>query len=144
MKTTAGEGLHVVVPLAAGLGMGRVLAFSRAIAEEKVRLEPRTYTTNFTKAGRERQILIDYMRNNRGSTSVAAFSTRARAGAPVSVPMAWDELTARLHSDHFTVRNLGKRLATLRADPWKNYWSITQRLERRCYTALGSRAVVGS
>ena len=93
-----------------------------------MRLDPRTYTTNFTKAGRERQILIDYKRNNRGSTSVAAFSTRARAGAPVSVPLAWDELSARLRSDHFTVRNLGKRLATLRVDPWKKYWSITQRL----------------
>lgn len=128
VKTTGGRGLHVVVPLVAETGWSECLTFSRALAEAVVRLDPRTYTTTFAKAGRERQILLDYMRNNRGSTAVAAFSTRARAGAPVSVPISWDELSPRLRSDHYTVRNLGKRLAKLRSDPWQDYWSATQRL----------------
>jgi bifunctional non-homologous end joining protein LigD len=128
VKTTGGRGLHVVVPLVAEAGWSECLDFSRALADAVVRLDPRTYTTTFAKAGREKQILLDYKRNNRGSTAVAAFSTRARPGAPVSVPLAWDELSPRLRSDHYTVRNLGRRLAKLRADPWQDYWSTEQRL----------------
>ena len=98
------------------------------MAEAVVRLDPRSYTTTFAKAGRERQILIDYLRNNRTNTSVAAFSTRARPGAPVSTPLAWDELSPRLRSDAYTVSNLPRRLARLRSDPWKAYWSTAQRI----------------
>jgi bifunctional non-homologous end joining protein LigD len=62
---------------------------------------------------------------------VAAFSTRARPGAPVSTPIAWDELGPRLRSDHFTVSNLRRRLASLRLDPWKDYARIRQALPAR-------------
>ena len=96
LKTTGGKGLHVVVPTAPELDWEASLALSRAIAELIVKQRPRRYTTDMPKAGRERKILIDYFRNSRGATSVAAFSTRARPGATVSVPIAWDELDARL------------------------------------------------
>jgi len=102
VKTTGGRGLHVVVPLAPGASWDVCLDFSRAVAEIVTGVDPRSYTTTFAKAGREAKILIDYLRNNRGSTAVAAFSTRARPGAPVSVPLDWDELSPRLRSDHFT------------------------------------------
>jgi bifunctional non-homologous end joining protein LigD len=128
VKTTGGRGLHVVVPLIPDAEWSECLAFSRALAEAIVRLDPRRYTTAFAKAGRERQILIDYLRNNRTNTSIAAYSTRARPRAPVSVPLSWDELSPRLRSDQYTVTNLGKRLRKLRSDPWQAYWSTPQRI----------------
>jgi bifunctional non-homologous end joining protein LigD len=128
LKTTGGHGLHVVVPLLSQASWSDCLAFTRALSEAIVRMDPKSYTTEFSKAGRERKILVDYMRNNRGSTSVAAFSTRARPGAPVSVPLAWEELSARVRSDHYTVRNLARRLKGLRGDPWSDYRTTRQRL----------------
>src|SRR5437899_2358957 len=81
VKTTGGAGLHVVVPLVPDAGWPECLAFARGVAEAIERQDPRRYTTTFRKAGRERRILIDYLRNNRTNTSVAAFSTRARPRA---------------------------------------------------------------
>jgi bifunctional non-homologous end joining protein LigD len=127
VKTTGGKGLHVVVPLVPA--DWRVeLHFAQAVAEAIVRLSPRVFTTAFAKAGRERKILIDVMRNNRLSTSVAAFSARARPRAPVSTPLGWDELKGLRASDQYTVRNLDQRLRRLRADPWAAYWNAKQRL----------------
>ena len=79
-----------------------------------------------SKAARKGKIFIDYLRNGRGATSVAAYSTRSRPGAPVSVPISWDELTAKLHSDQFTVTNLASRLARLKRDPWADMATTKQ------------------
>jgi len=128
VKTTGGAGLHVVAPLAPPVEWSAALTFARALANALARHNPALYTTTFAKAGRERKILIDYLRNNHTNTAVAAYSTRAKPDAPVSVPLAWDELDVRVRSDHYTVRNLVKRLAGLRADPWKAYGTCRQRL----------------
>ena len=80
------------------------------------------------KAGREKKILIDYLRNNRGATSIASFSTRARPAATVAVPLAWDELEPHLRPDRFTVKTVPERLASLREDPWKRYFSSKQKV----------------
>ncbi len=128
VKTTGGKGLHVVAPLTPRAGWDDCAAFARRIAEELAREEPRHYLARMARAERAGRIFVDYLRNVRGATSVAAYSTRARPGAPVSVPLDWDELSPRLRSDHFTVANLPKRLAGLRADPWKGYDSIRQTL----------------
>lgn len=106
------------------------LDFSRAVAGAIEQHDPQRYTTAFAKAGRRRKILVDYLRNNRTNTSIAAFSTRARAGAPVSVPLRWAELTPALDPASFTVRTIAQRLARLRADPWAEYWTCRQRLPR--------------
>lgn len=79
------------------------------------------------KAPRRSKILIDYLRN-RGNTSIAAYSTRARPGAPVSTPLSWEELAPGLRSDHYTIANLPRRLARLQADPWARYATLSQRL----------------
>jgi len=136
VKTTGGVGLHIVVPLVPERDWTECLAFSRALAEALERRDPKAYTTAFPKLGREHKILIDYLRNNRTNTSVAAFSTRARPGAPVSVTLAWEELSARVRPNHYTVRNLRKRLASLRADPWKDYWTTRQRIPDTAIEAL--------
>jgi bifunctional non-homologous end joining protein LigD len=138
VKTTGGVGLHVVVPLAPELEWRECFALARELAETIQRHDPRTYTTALPKAGRERKILIDYLRNNRTNTSVAAFSTRARPRAPVSVPLAWDELDARMRSDRFTVRTVANRLRRLRADPWKAYWRLRQRVPPNARAALAT------
>jgi bifunctional non-homologous end joining protein LigD len=80
------------------------------------------------KAKRRGRILLDYLRNNRGNTSVAAYSTRARPGAPVSTPITWDELASGIKPDQFHVGNIHKRLGSLEADPWKRYGTVRQRI----------------
>jgi bifunctional non-homologous end joining protein LigD len=128
VKTTGGRGLHVVVPLQPRADWADCLALSRGIADAIVAHDPERYTTRFAKAGRERKILIDYLRNNRTNTSVAAFSTRAKPHAPVSMPLSWTMLTPRVRADAFTVNTVPARLARLRCDPWAGYWTCRQRL----------------
>ncbi len=99
---------------------------------------PPRFTTAFAKAGRERQILIDYLRNNRTNTSIAAFSTLARPHAPVSIPLRWAELSARLKPDRQTIRTVPARFARLSDDPWKDYWQANQRLTASALRAVGS------
>jgi len=136
-KTTGGKGLHVVVPLAPRADWRECLAFSRALAEALERHDPGLYTTTFAKAGRERKILIDYMRNNRTNTSVAAFSTRARPGAPVSMTLKWEEVTPALDPAAWTIATVERRLSSLRRDPWRDYWTCKQRLPAKAVEAFG-------
>ena len=135
VKTTGGRGLHVVVPIVPQRDWSECLDFSRAIAEALERNDPRGLTTAFPKAGRERKILIDYLRNNRTNTSVCAFSTRARAGGGVSWPLTWEELTLRLDPQAFNVTTVPRKLAK-RKDPWADYWSCRQRVSGTALTAL--------
>jgi bifunctional non-homologous end joining protein LigD len=135
-KTTGGRGLHVVIPLVPHAGWQDCLRFARAIAEALARAEPERFTTRFARAGRERHILLDYLRNNRTNTTIAAFSTRARPRAPVSVPVAWDELRPSFTPDALTLHQVRSRLARLRTDPWKGYWSSRQKLTARQVRAV--------
>ena len=135
-KTTGGKGLHVVVPLAPHADWRECLEFSRALSEAIERHDPALYTTTFAKAGRERKILIDYMRNNRTNTSVAAFSTRARPGGPVSMTLRWDEVTTALDPSAWTIATAERRLSSLRRDPWQDYWKCRQRLPAKAVDAL--------
>ncbi len=98
------------------------------IAEDVVRQTPGTSTANPLKAARRGKIFLDYLRNARGATTVAPYFTRARAGAPVSTPLAWAELNAGVRSDRYTILNLSRRLAGLKSDPWEGYLTLTQLL----------------
>jgi bifunctional non-homologous end joining protein LigD len=128
VKTTGGRGLHVVVPLVPHADWAECLAFARALSERLERANPGEYTTAFAKAGRDNKILIDYLRNNRTNTSVSAFSTRAREGAPVSFPITWNELKPSLQPLTCTAVTVLARLARRQGDPWKGYWTSRQRL----------------
>ena len=88
----------------------------------------------FAKAGRERKILIDYLRNNRTNTSVCAFSPRARPGATVSLPLAWGEL--REPAERWTILTVPRRLARIRADPWADYWQTAQTTSAASFAAV--------
>jgi len=132
VKTTGGKGLHVVVPLNPRRPQwDAVKAFSRRVAELLVQKNPSLYVANMSKAARRGKIFVDYLRNDRGSTSVAPYSTRAKPGAPVSVPLDWDELNPKLPSNHFHVRNIGERLASLKKDPWNGIAKIRQGIPAR-------------
>ena len=127
VKTTGGKGIHIVVPIVPKHDWSDCLALARAVATEIAEHDPKRFTTKFAKQGRASQILIDYLRNNRTNTSVAAYSVRARAGGTVSVPIAWEDLTARLRPERWTMKTVPKLVAT-REDPWSGYFRARQTL----------------
>jgi bifunctional non-homologous end joining protein LigD len=120
----------VVVPLKPQAGWDEVKGFARETAEAMERDHPGRFLTKATKSARKGRIFIDYLRNGRGATAVSAYSTRARPKAPVSTPLAWEELSPALKSNHFTVDNLPTRLASLRADPWAELFRLKQVLPK--------------
>ncbi|MET0529970.1 MAG: non-homologous end-joining DNA ligase [Microvirga sp.] len=126
VKTTGGKGLHVVVPVTPKATWKEAFAFTRSVAEAMASDEPDRYTTTSLKQERKGKIFIDYLRNNREASAIAPYSTRSRPGAPVATPVAWEELTAELKPNGFTVENLDKRLAKLRNDPWADIDKIDQ------------------
>ena len=128
VKTTGGKGLHVVFPLTPKADWDTVKRFAQSIAEQMAADEPRRYTANMAKKVRDGRIFVDYLRNGMGATAIAAYSTRARAGAAVSTPLAWDELGPGIRANHFTVENLPKRLPFLDRDPWEGLASLRQEL----------------
>lgn len=131
VKTTGGKGLHVVVPINPRRAKwDAVKAFARQVAGALVAKTPSLYIATMSKAARKGKIFIDYLRNDRGSTSIAPYSTRAKPGAPVSIPLAWEELTAELRSDHFRVGNVADWLESLSHDPWSDIAVIKQTIPK--------------
>ena len=112
-------------------------AFSKGLADHLARLIPDRFTANMSKQKRKGKIYVDYLRNAKGATAIAAYSTRARTGAPVSVPLAWEELSVDRRSDHFTLHNVLERLKGLKQDPWRDYISVKQKLTRKMRASLG-------
>jgi bifunctional non-homologous end joining protein LigD len=89
---TGGKGVHIVVPLSKGHSWDAHKDFAKRLAEAIAMAEPERFTASMSKAKRKGRIFLDYLRNQRGSTAVLPYSARARVGAPVAVPIAWDEL----------------------------------------------------
>jgi bifunctional non-homologous end joining protein LigD len=89
---------------------------------------PEHYLTRISIAERRGKIFIDYLRNDPTSTAVGAYSTRAREGAPVAAPLAWDELTAKLDPRVFDINSVPKRLVKLKSDPWAGIAKLAQKL----------------
>jgi bifunctional non-homologous end joining protein LigD len=137
VKTTGGKGLHVVVPLSRRHDWDEVKEFSRALAESVVADDPRRFTAKMAKKERTGRIFIDYLRNSEGATAVAAYSVRAREGAPVATPLHWDELGGRLKPTTFHAGNVVRRLNGLRSDPWKAMRRTSQTLTAAMKRKLG-------
>jgi DNA ligase D len=118
VKTTGGKGLHVVVPLLRRQGWDTVRRFSEAFARALAGTAPRRFTANMSKAQRRGRIYLDYLRNVRGATAVAAYSLRARPGVPASTPLAWDELSTIDDPADLNYATVPERLAAGAPDPW--------------------------
>jgi bifunctional non-homologous end joining protein LigD len=127
VKTTGGKGLHVVVPFRPAHGWDVVKAFARALAEDFARRAPEAFTATASKAARRGRIYIDYLRNGEGATTVVPYSARARAGLPVALPLAWEDVR-RVHPGDFTVRTVPDLLARRKRDPWADLRASKQRL----------------
>jgi bifunctional non-homologous end joining protein LigD len=128
LKTSGGKGLHVVVPIEPRASWEEAKAFTASLASQMAAEHPDKYIATLSKRARSGRIFIDYLRNGRGATAVAAYSTRGRPQAPVSTPIEWDEISEGLKADHFTLGNLGHRLKFLKRDPWEGFFKIRQRL----------------
>ncbi|HVJ54232.1 MAG TPA: DNA ligase D [Aliidongia sp.] len=128
VKTSGGKGLHVVAPLVPAAGWDPVKQFTKDLADAMAADSPDRYVATVTKSKRQGKILLDYLRNGRGNTAVAPYSTRARPGASVSMPLAWDELGAGIGPAYFTVMNTPSRLAHLGADPWRDFRNVARPL----------------
>jgi len=127
VKLSGGKGLHVVLPIE-GADWETAKTFAQTIALMMAADDPGRYVAKMAKSLRRGKIFVDYFRNSLEQTSVAAYSTRARAGAPVSAPVTWEELGRTKGGNQYTVLNLGKRLGALKQDPWKDIGRVKQKL----------------
>ncbi len=126
LKTSGGKGYHVVIPFKPSAGWDKFHDFAQNIAKTMEAGWPDRYTSNVCKNQRKNRIFIDWMRNGRGSTSVAPYSVRAREGAPVSMPLNWKELD-KVTPQGITMAEALKRLR--RKDPWADFFDTDQRLK---------------
>jgi bifunctional non-homologous end joining protein LigD len=123
---TGGKGIHVVVPLSRGHSWDQHRAFAEAMARLMAEDSPARYVANMSKAKRHGKIYVDFLRNQRGATAIAPYSTRARKGAYVAMPLSWNALS-RLEDAHPASVKDATRLARA-GDPWKGYAKLKQAL----------------
>lgn len=129
VKTTGGKGLHIVIPIKPEYTWDIVKNFTHAFVNFLVEQHPKDYISEMSKIKRKGKIFVDYLRNQRGATSVSAYSTRARPNAPISVPLDWNELTNNKKDTYFTIKTLPERLKNLKKDPWRDFFKIKQSLK---------------
>jgi bifunctional non-homologous end joining protein LigD len=134
-KLTGGKGFHVAVPVRRQQDFRVVKSVAKAIAERLRSRSPGQFLTMATKAKRAGKIYLDYLRNGLGATAVAPYSLRARRGAPVAVPIRWEEVRPELKSDAFSIRTLTQRLST--KDPWLGFLKNKQSLTKSLLRELG-------
>ena len=136
---TGGKGIHVVAPLERRRDWPAVKGFAKALAGRLAATDPDRYVATASKAKRKGRIFIDWLRNERGATAITPFSPRARPGAPVAVPVSWDELGRMQNGNAYTVRTLPQRLARLTQDPWEGYGTMRQSLTNAMIEAIGQK-----
>lgn len=127
-KTSGGNGLHVVVPLDGHAGWDNAKSFSQRVARHMATVWPEQFSAKMGTQNRYGKIFVDYLRNSRGSSTIAAYAPRARPGMGVSVPLTWDEVPHTRGAAQWTVASLAERLDCLSSDPWSDYWHTRQRI----------------
>ncbi|WP_434563916.1 DNA ligase D [Pseudomonas sp. R1-6] len=135
LKTSGGKGMHVIVPMARSEGWDVTKAFAKAISQFLTRQMPQRITATMGPKNRVGKVFVDYLRNARGASTVAAYSVRARPGLPVSVPIARDELDGLRNAQQWDIQTALERAKGLGADPWEGY-SHRQRITTRMWTQL--------
>jgi bifunctional non-homologous end joining protein LigD len=125
---SGGKGVHVIAPLAGDVAWPEAKAFCKAIALRLATAEPERFVATLSKARRKGRLFIDYLRNERGSTAIAPWSVRARAGAPVAVPVSWPELARITAASQFGLAEAVERAGA--DDPWRGYATRPPALQR--------------
>jgi bifunctional non-homologous end joining protein LigD len=135
LKSTGGKGLHVVIPVVPEYDWAVIKQFAHAFVLKMEKDQPGSYLTKMSKAARKDRIFLDYLRNERGATAVAAFSPRSRAGAAVSLPLDWSDLKA---AERTVVRvaDFAEWQGRLSRDPWKQFLKLRQRITPKMLEAL--------
>jgi bifunctional non-homologous end joining protein LigD len=137
LKATGGKGVHVVAPLTARAGWDEVKEFAKAVADALVTARPDRYTANPLKRTRVGKVFVDYLRNQRGSSAICNYSTRAKPEAPVATPLRWDELKRLESGAPYTVKTMPARLKRLKSDPWDGFFKTRQSITAKARKALG-------
>lgn len=127
VKTTGSKGLHIHVPIIPEYSWDEVKAFTKNFAEQMVLAKPDWFTANLAKTKRKNKIFIDYLRNARGATAVAPYSTRAKAHAPIALPIAWESLNDKFTADKVNLSNIKQYIADSK-EAWQNYFQVKQKL----------------
>ncbi|HHY48198.1 MAG TPA: DNA ligase D [Alphaproteobacteria bacterium] len=125
---TGGKGIHVIAPLRAITEWPLIKDFCHAFADRLEQTQPDRFTSNIRKVKRKGRMFVDYLRNERGATAIAPFSTRARAGCPCAVPISWDELDSFDRANVFTLELAARRARE--KDPWPDYFELGQSITR--------------
>jgi bifunctional non-homologous end joining protein LigD len=127
-KTSGGRGLHVLVPLRTGPTQVEVRAFARQVGRMMAERARRLVTAEMSRTKRRGRVFADALRNAFGQTIVAPYSVRRRPKAPISTPLAWEEVDAKIDPAQYNLRTLDRRLAG--RDPWADFWARRQRLPK--------------
>ncbi len=139
LKLSGGKGVHIHVPIVAEYSWDEVHEYSAAIAAEMEKRNPDTFTANPLKKERRGKLYLDYVRNSRGVSFVAPYSTRAREGAPIALPIHWSELSVKLKPNEFTVSNIANRLRKSTDDPWAKFFESARMLDLESVLAAGDQ-----
>ncbi|AFL53731.1 bifunctional non-homologous end joining protein LigD [Sinorhizobium fredii] len=127
---TGGKGVHVIVPLRPHAEWDEAKGFAKRLAQTFAERDPEHFVATMSKAKRKGRIFIDWLRNDRGATAIAPYSTRARAGGPVATPVSWDELEALDAANTFHIADIIERIEA-GTDPWREIGEIKQSLTKK-------------
>ena len=123
---TGGKGIHVIAPITPHANWDDVLEFSHEFARKMEKADPGKYISISGKNRRKGLMFIDYLRNSRGATAVAPYSTRNNKGAPVATPVSWEELKTVDAANCFNIENMRTRIKE--DDPWEESYTWKQQL----------------
>jgi bifunctional non-homologous end joining protein LigD len=131
---TGGKGIHIVAPLRRTADWSVIKTFTRGFANATAALHPDVFTATMSKSRRRGKIFIDWLRNERGSTAIAPYSTRAKKNAPVAMPVSWKELEKLESANPFGIEDAMGRLA--RPDPWASYEDLRRSVTKKMQAAV--------
>ncbi|MBX3577246.1 MAG: DNA ligase D [Rhizobiaceae bacterium] len=121
VKTTGGKGLHVVIPLKPKADWKVVKTFAHDFAQAMAQTAPDRYTAVLSKKARTGRIFVDYLRNGKGATAVAPYSSRARKGATMAMPITWEMVEAGVDPADYAIGSKGLAARLKASDPWADF-----------------------
>ncbi|HTL38365.1 MAG TPA: non-homologous end-joining DNA ligase [Kofleriaceae bacterium] len=139
VKTTGGKGLHVCAPIKRTINWDDFKAWTKLFADKLAADDPKSFTSNISKAARKNKIFVDYLRNGRNATFITPYSPRARQNATVATPITWEELAHGVDPASFTTQSIPLRLAKLKRDPWAGIADVDQAITAAAWRALGGK-----